>query len=86
MIELIEYLFGVVFVKLRLAAISSPKAEDFRFGTVGHVDDAFKPPALHDGTANSTQDQAVVTNFQESQITGSISPYLNGKTVPVHLT
>jgi hypothetical protein len=60
MIELIEYLFGVVFVKLRLAAISSPKAEDFRFGTVGHVD-------------------AVVTNFQESQITGSISSHLTVK-------
>ena len=79
------YLFGVVFVQLRLPAITTPQAENFSFGAVGHVNDPLEPPTLHDGAANRPQNQTVVSDLQEAQITRCVRPYLDGETVPVHL-
>lgn len=38
MLESITYLFGIKFVELSLSGIFPPKAQDFGFWTIGHVD------------------------------------------------
>ena len=53
-------------MQLGLAAITSPEAEDFSFWTVGHVDDAFEPPAFHDGATDGPQDESVFAYFKEA--------------------
>jgi len=60
-------LFGVVLMQLSLTAVASPQAEDFGFGAVGHVDDAFEPPAFDDGPADGPQDQTVFAYLKKGR-------------------
>ena len=83
--DVTKVLIRIVFVQLRLPAITTPQAENFSFGAVGHVNDPLEPPTLHDGAANRPQNQTVVSDLQEAQITRCVRPYLDGETVPVHL-
>ena len=72
-------------MQLGLAAVASPEAQDFGFGTVGHVDDAFEPPTLHDGAADGAQDEPVLAHFEEAQVAAGVGAHLHRETVPVHL-
>ena len=80
-----SYLFGVVLMQLSLTAVASPQAEDFGFGAVGHVDDAFEPPAFDDGPADGPQDQTVFAYLKKAQVAAGVGAHLNGETVTVHL-
>ena len=69
-----------------LATVALPQAQNFGLGAVGHVDDAFIPPVLDDGSADGAHDQPVLAHLQEAQVAARIRPDLYCETVTVHLT
>lgn len=61
------HFLGIVLVKLRFAAISTPQAQYFIFWTVGHVDQTFIPPTLGNGTINTSQNEAIVSHLENQR-------------------
>ena len=55
-------------MQLCLASVAPPQAEDLVLGRVGHVDEAFEPPALDDDTVDAPQDQTVIAHLEKHQL------------------
>lgn len=60
------YFLCVILMQLRLLTISSPKAQNFIFGTVSHVDQPLEPPPLNDYARYRSEHQSVISHFHKS--------------------
>lgn len=78
------YLLSIKLVELGLRAISTPQAQNFGLGTVGHVDELLIPPALIYCPDVTPQYHTVIAHLEECT-KSSVGRSLTASSIPGHV-